>query len=196
MKKVSYHHGNLKKAIIKEALNLLNLKDENKFSFRNISKNIGVVSSAPYNHFKDKEHLIKELISVGKNKLLVVIAEEKKKSTLPKEQLIFIAKAYLKFAMNEKALFELMFSQTKKDLLHLTDIIVLQFEMCISEKFKKEKRAILSEKGSAITAWAMIHGLACIVNKCNQVILEQELNIELEKIFKEMTAIWGKGVSN
>ena len=196
MKKASYHHGNLRKEIIKEALKLLNLEDENKFSFRHISRNIGVVSSAPYNHFKDKEHLIKELISVGKTKLLDAIAAEKNKSSLPKEQLLFIAKAYLKFAMKEKALFELMFSQTKKDLLHLTDKIVVQFEMCISEKFKAGKRAILSEKGSAITAWAMIHGLACIINKCNQVLLEQELNIELDKIFKEMTAIWGKGVSN
>ena len=195
MKKVSYHHGNLKKAIIKEALKLLNLNNENKLSFRHISRNIGVVSSAPYNHFKDKEHLLKELILVGQEKLLNSIRSEKQKSKLPTEQLLLVAKSYLNFALKEKALFGLMFAQTNKDLLHLTDKIVLQFEQIISEKFKQGKRVKLTEKGSAITAWTMIHGLATIINKSNLIILEEELKIELEKIFGEMTAIWGKGVS-
>ncbi len=195
MKKVSYHHGNLKKAIIREALNLLNLNNENKLSFRHISRNIGVVSSAPYNHFKDKEHLLKELILVGQEKLLNNIRSEKQKSKLPTEQLLLVAKSYLNFASKEKALFGLMFAQTNEDLLYLTDKIVLQFEQIISEKFKKGKRVKLTEKGSAITAWTMIHGLATIINKSNLIILEEELKIELEKIFREMTAIWGKGVS-
>ncbi len=196
MKKIAYHHGNLKEAIIKEALKILNNDEVNQFSFRHISRNIGVVSSAPYNHFKDKKQLLKELTKVGSQKLLEVICNEKKKSIFPTEQLLLVAKAYLDFSVKEKALFNLMFSQTNKELLYLTDKIVLQFEKIISEKFKAGKRLKLTEKGSAITAWTMIHGLATIINKSNSNMLEQELNIRLEKIFKEMTAIWGKGVSN
>ena len=80
MTKNSYHHGNLKETILSEVLYLLNSKSFDEISFRLISRNIGVVSSAPYNHFKDKKHLIKEIILLGENKLLKVISSEKNKS--------------------------------------------------------------------------------------------------------------------
>lgn len=195
MNKDTYHHGNLKEAIIFEALRLLALQSINELSFRHISRNIGVVSSAPYNHFKNKDHLLQEIIKVGQRKLFQIIEIEKNKSTVPAEQLLLIAKAYLNFALKEKTIFNLMFSETNKDLILLTDETVLQFLNIISEKFKLGKRVNLTEKGSAITAWSMIHGLATIINKSNISLLESRLEIKLESIYKEMSAIWGKGVS-
>lgn len=195
MTKNSYHHGNLKETILSEALYLLNSKNFDEISFRLISRNIGVVSSAPYNHFKDKKHLIKEIILLGENKLLKIISLEKKKSKIPTEQLLLIAKAYLNFAINEKALFNLMFSKTNEELLYLSDKIVLQFNLIITEKFKKGKRLKLTAKGSAITAWSMLHGLAITINSSKQENLESLWCIKLDSILKEMSAIWGKGVS-
>ena len=195
MTKNNYHHGNLKKTILSEALYLLNSKSFDEISFRLISRNIGVVSSAPYNHFKDKKDLIKEIILLGENKLLKIISSEKKKSKIPTEQLLLIAKAYLNFAINEKALFNLMFSKTNEELLYLSDKIVLQFISIITEKFKKGKRLKLTAKGSAITAWSMIHGLAISINSSKQENLESLWCIKLDSILKEMSAIWGKGVS-
>ena len=195
MTKNSYHHGNLKETILSEALYLLNSKSFDEISFRLISRNIGVVSSAPYNHYKDKKHLIKEIILLGENKLLKIISSEKKKSKIPTEQLLLIAKAYLNFAINEKALFNLMFSKTNEELLYLSDKIVLQFKLIITEKFKKGKRLKLTAKGSAITAWSMLHGLAITINSSKQENLESLWCIKLDSILKEMSAIWGKGVS-
>ena len=195
MTKNSYHHGNLKYTILSEALHLLNSKNFDEISFRLISRNIGVVSSAPYNHFKDKKHLIKEIIALGEKKLLNLISSEKNKSKIPVEQLLLIAKAYLNFAINEKALFNLMFSKANEELLFLSDKIVLQFNLIITEKFKKGKRLKLTAKGSAITAWSMLHGLAITINNSKKENLESLWSIKLDSILKEMSAIWGKGVS-
>ena len=195
MNKASYHHGNLKNKILDEVLELLSYKSFDEISFRSISRNIGVVSSAPYNHFKDKKHLIKEVILLGEEKLLSFIILEKKKSILPTDQLRLIAKAYLKFALEEKALFNLMFSKDNKELLHLCEKIVLQFKLVIIEKFKKGKRFKLTAKGSAITAWSMIHGIAVTLNNSKKENLESLWHMELENILGEMSAIWGKGVS-
>ena len=195
MTKTSYHHGNLKDTILDEVLKLLNFKSFDEISFRSISRNIGVVSSAPYNHFKDKKQLIKEIILLGENKLLKIISLEKNKSKIPTEQLLLIAKAYLTFALREKALFNLMFSKTNEELLYLSDKIVLQFKYIITEKFKKGKRLKLTAKGSAITAWSMLHGLAITINSSKQENLESLWCIKLDSILKEMSAIWGKGVS-
>ena len=195
MTKTSYHHGNLKNTILDEVLELLQYKSFDEISFRSISRNIGVVSSAPYNHFKDKKHLIKEVILLGEKKLFNVILIEKKKSKITTEQLRLIAKAYLKFAIKEKALFNLMFSKDNKELLQLCEKIVLQFKLVIIEKFKKGKRLKLTAKGSAITAWSMIHGIAVTLNNSKKENLESLWHIELENILGEMSAIWGKGVN-
>ena len=120
---------------------------------------------------------------------------KKKKTNIPSEQLLLIAKAYIKFAIEEKALFNLMFSKDNKELLHLCEKIVLQFKSVIIEKFKKGKRFKLTAKGSAITAWSMIHGIAVTLNNSNKENLESLWHIELENILREMSAIWGKGVS-
>tara|TARA_B100000941_G_C28168159_1_gene380810 strand:- start:92 stop:463 length:372 start_codon:yes stop_codon:yes gene_type:complete len=120
---------------------------------------------------------------------------KKKKSNDPTNQMLLIAKAYLNFATEEKALFNLMFSKDNKELLHLSEKIVLQFKTIIIEKFKKGKRFKLTAEGSAITAWSMIHGIAITLNNSNKEDLEYLWNIELKNILKEMSAIWGKGVS-
>ena len=195
MVKNTYHHGNLKKAIINEAFNLLESKNYEELSFRLISRNIGVVSSAPYNHFKNKNHLLQEIILVGGDKLLKKMKDEKEKSKIPSEQLFFVAKAYLNYATKNKALFRLMFGKANKELLYFTSKIVLQFEEIISEKYKTGKRVKLTVKGSAITAWSMVHGLAVMINNSEVNILENIWKIKVEKLFKEMSAIWGKGVT-
>ena len=195
MTKSRYHHGNLKETILNEVLKSLNNKSFDEISFRSIARNIGVVSSAPYNHFKDKKDLIKEIILLGEKKLFKIILLEKNKSQVPTDQMLLIAKAYLSFANKEKALFNLMFSKANKELLHLSDKIVLQFKSVITEKFKKGKRLKLTAKGSAIAAWSMIHGIAITLNNNNKENLENLWQIELDNILKEMSAIWGKGVS-
>ena len=194
MTKNSYHHGNLKLTILNEVLELLKYKTFDEISFRSVSRNIGVVSSAPYNHFKDKEHLIEEIILLGEKKLFKAILIEKNKSQAPTDQLLLIAKAYLNFSIKEKALFNLMFSKTNKELLQLSEKIVLQFNAIIVEKFKKGKRLKLTTKGSAITAWAMIHGIAVTLNNSKEN-LENLWDKKLDSILREMSAIWGKGVS-
>ena len=95
MTKISYHHGNLKNTILDKVLELLNFKNFDEISFRSISRNLGVVSSAPYNHFKDKKHLIKEVIILGEKKLFNIILLEIKKTKVPTEQLLLMAKLLL-----------------------------------------------------------------------------------------------------
>ena len=53
MDRTGYHFGNLKETILDEALRQLESNDIKDLSFRLIAKNIGVASSAPYNHFND-----------------------------------------------------------------------------------------------------------------------------------------------
>lgn len=195
MERDKYHHGNLKQALIKESLNQLCLVGVEKFSFRTIAKNLGVVSSAPYNHFVNKKELFKELISIGTKSLIQKMHEEKIKNQAPSEKLASLAKAYLKFSLEEKELFLLMFSKNNLEIKKLIEVISSQFLDIVKEKFKDGKRMRITEDGASITAWAMIHGLAMLVNESNLKSIEHNIGMNIDEIFNQMSAIWGKGVS-
>ena len=81
MSRKQYHHGNLKQEIIKESLRQLSLVGQIILVFRTIAKNLGVVSSAPYNHFTNKNQLFRDLIKIGTNILLKKMNEERLKKT-------------------------------------------------------------------------------------------------------------------
>ena len=196
MSRKQYHHGNLKQEIIKESLKQLNLVGSDKLSFRTIAKNLGVVSSAPYNHFTSKNQLFRDLINIGTKTLLKKMKEEKLKQKSPSEQLSHSARAYLKFSLEEKELFLLMFSKNNFEIKQLIDAISLQFLDIVKEKFKDGRRMRVTEKGAAMTAWAMVHGLAKLVSNENLEVIEKNVELKFEEIFIQMSAIWGKGVSN
>ena len=196
MSRKRYHHGNLKLEIIKESLQQLNLVGADKLSFRTIAKNLGVVSSAPYNHFKSKNQLFKELINIGTDNLLKKMKNEKLKKSLPSEQLSYTARAYLKFSLEEKELFSLMFSKKNLEIKKLIDSISSQFLDIVKEKFKDGSRVRITEKGDSMTAWAMKHGLAKLAGNDNLEEIEKNVELKFEEIFNQMSAIWGKGVAN
>ena len=196
MNRTNYHFGNLKETILNEALKQLKNNGLNELSFRLIAKNIGVAPSAPYNHFDSKDHLLQEIIFKGQKSLIEKMKINKYKSDSPSQQLAFVGKAYLNFSIENKELFNLMFSEKNKELIMLTDKIVLLFKEIISNKFKEGKRFRVTEKGASITAWSMIHGLSSIVNKMNKDKFEKKIEKNLTEIFIEMSAIWGKGVTN
>ena len=196
MSRKRYHHGNLKQEIIKESLQQLNLVGADKLSFRTIAKNLGVVSSAPYNHFESKNQLFKELINIGTETLLKKMKNEKIKKILPSEQLSYTARAYLKFSLEEKELFSLMFSNNNLEIKKLIDTISSQFLDIVKEKFKDGSRVRVTEKGASMTAWAMVHGLAKLAGNDNLEEIEKNVELKFEEIFNQMSAIWGKGVAN
>src|ERR1043166_3833072 len=53
-----YHHGNLREALVRAALDLIAQKGPAGFTFADAARSAGVSSAAPYRHFRDREALI------------------------------------------------------------------------------------------------------------------------------------------
>lgn len=54
----TYHHGNLKDALVEGYIELLHSVPHEKLSLRKLAGHVGVAPAACYNHFKNKEELI------------------------------------------------------------------------------------------------------------------------------------------
>ena len=53
-----YHHGNLKEALIRAALDLIAEKGPSGFTFAEAARFAGVSPAAPYRHFRDRDELL------------------------------------------------------------------------------------------------------------------------------------------
>jgi len=78
--KYSYHHGNLKEALIHSAQIILLEEGDKELSMRKIAKFANVSAAAPYRHFEDLDHLIYELVERGYKKLTENVASVKRKN--------------------------------------------------------------------------------------------------------------------
>src|SRR5881394_2722802 len=60
-----YHHGNLREALIRAALDLIAEKGPTGFTFADAARSAGVSAAAPYRHFRDRDELLSDIATRG-----------------------------------------------------------------------------------------------------------------------------------
>lgn len=106
----SYHHGNLKEALLQAALDLIAEKGPAGFTFADAARSAGVSPAAPYRHFRDRDELISSIAQRGFEQFEAVLAsawDDGRPDTITAFERV--GKAYLAFARNEPAFYSAMF---------------------------------------------------------------------------------------
>src|SRR5258706_536372 len=67
--KATYHHGNLRPALARAAMELLEESGETALSLRAVARRAGVSPAAPYRHYADREALVSAIAAVGYREL-------------------------------------------------------------------------------------------------------------------------------
>jgi AcrR family transcriptional regulator len=105
-----YHHGNLREALIRAALELIGKKGPAGFTFAEAARAAGVSSAAPYRHYRDLPELMADVALMGFEKFEAGLSKAWNNGT-PEPVAAFenVGKAYLAFAREEPALYAAMF---------------------------------------------------------------------------------------
>ena len=193
-----YHHGDLKKLLIKSVIESVKNGNLEKFSIREAARLLEVSPAAPYNHFNDKQELIlasiyfckNEFINYLKNKILINESHTNK-------NLAIIGKSYLQYANDNPEVFIFMFSQTlsNKDRINNYQEFHQLFLTAINESFNLEDlRKRVSMNSAVNAAWSIIHGTACLI--ASRTLSDEEVNGYINgNLFNEISSIWAVGVS-
>jgi AcrR family transcriptional regulator len=105
-----YHHGNLREALIRAALDLIAQKGPSGFTFAEAARFAGVSPAAPYRHFRDRDELMANVALRGFARFEAALAQAWNDG-LPDPLAAFerIGRAYLDFARAEPAYYSAMF---------------------------------------------------------------------------------------
>ena len=167
--KDTYHHGDLKNALIRAGGEILAREGASALSLRKVAREAGVSHSAPYAHFKDKQALIAAISMEGFNQLLSNLEKvEKEYIDAPEHLLVEASWVYMQFAMQESDIFKVMFSgvlEKEKDYPELVEVIQKTFQVVVRVVIACQAAGILRNGDApliATTIWAQIHGLVCL----------------------------------
>ncbi len=105
-----YHHGNLREALIRAALQLIAEKGPAGFTFAEAARFAGVSPAAPYRHFRDRDELMASVALRGFEQFEGALTRAWDGGRPePFAALDRLGKAYLEFARGEPAYYAAMF---------------------------------------------------------------------------------------
>ena len=136
----TYHHGDLRSAVLAAAGDLIEQEGLAGLSVREAARRAGVSHNAPYRHFPDRESLLAALAAQGFEQL-----GEALEGRTGRE----LGEAYLRFALAHPQRFRLMFAARPAPATY--------------ERFVQAFSATGADARLAgAAAWSLVHGLACL----------------------------------
>lgn len=113
--KRSFHHGDLREALIAATRELLIEHGPDGFTLADACRRAGVTTAAPYKHFRDKQEILEEIVARGFDQLRESNARAvTKRGSGTIEGITAMGISYLEFAVAQPAIFRLMFGELKK----------------------------------------------------------------------------------
>lgn len=165
----TYHHGDLRNALLLEGRRLLEEKGAAELSLRELARRVGVSEAAPSRHFSGKEELLAGVASDGFRELaaqrLALTELKLGKLELVREMLL----SYVRYAQANKGVFNLMVGPRILDAHRHGEL--LQVGATSFNLFSDSVVALALEHGwprrqvelVAHSAWALEHGLATLI---------------------------------
>jgi AcrR family transcriptional regulator len=158
--KAAYHHGDLRAACVRAAMELLEEGGETALSLRAVARRAGVSPAAPYRHYADREALVSAVAAVGYRELAERLAAAHPSPSTP-AQLASVAIAYVQFALERPALFRIMFGEPcdrdNDERVAATAAVSLYVREIVQRSFPQADADAL-----ATAIWALVHGLALL----------------------------------
>lgn len=187
----NYHHGDLKKQMILKGLELLNEKGIDGFSLRKIASMCNVSHTAPYKHFKDKEHLIKEIYNYVINEFDNSIINSLDNTLNPEDLMVEIGKGYVRFMVDNPNYLKFLMINNHLFSAKLENGDIVNSKSNSFNIFKDNAIRMFEYLGisreeytiNIITMWSIVQGISSLIANKN-IVIDCDYESLLENILK------------
>jgi AcrR family transcriptional regulator len=110
--KRAYHHGDLRRALLDAALQVIETSSPKALTLREIAQRAGVTQAAPYHHFADKNAILAAVAEEGFLALGRALEEARAKAGAdPVDRLRALGVAYIRFGTTHRSHYRVMFGE-------------------------------------------------------------------------------------
>ncbi|WP_026248964.1 TetR/AcrR family transcriptional regulator [Streptomyces sp. LaPpAH-108] len=154
----SYHHGDLRRAVLTAALDAIAAEGPAGLSLRDLARRAGVSHAAPAHHFKDRTGLLTAIAAEGFGLLAEAVREA--------PDLREAGVRYVRFAREHPAHFQVMFSP---ELLRADDLELTTARALAGDALSAVVAAVdPGDRGpdarlASVAAWSLAHGFATLL---------------------------------
>jgi AcrR family transcriptional regulator len=169
MRRKTYHHGDLKNALIRAGTEILASEGTGGLTLRKAAQRAGVSPSAPYAHFADKQELVAAISTQGLQMLRERFERTARGPTDPRRRIVGLAEETLDFALEHPDYYRITFSQTLEEhAAHPGYLAMAHGTFAILVDLVRECQAagVLAPgpaEVAAVELWSVVHGLVLLV---------------------------------
>ena len=167
----SYHHGNLRQALIDAGIKIINESGEANLSLRKVAALCEVSHAAPYAHFKDKDELIETIKTSVTGQFMEELNSAVSDASDAESAILSMGKHYVLFFIKHPDYFKFLFGG-QNVIAHLSPSEIFEDDYPPFVLLKETYLKYLKEKGldktedeketELLKIWASAHGLAAI----------------------------------
>jgi AcrR family transcriptional regulator len=164
-----YHHGDLRRALLDEALRTIQTQGVEHLTLRTVGERLGVSRSALYRHFADKEALLATVGKEGFSTLRQALADAWERNGRGRIGFEAMGRAYVQFAVAHPSHYRVMFGgfidSAAKDGQFVAEAKAA-FQVLVDALVEQQKAGDICRDDPvqmARFAWAVVHGTAMLV---------------------------------
>jgi AcrR family transcriptional regulator len=164
-----YHHGDLRQALIDQALRTIDTEGAENLTLRGVGQALGVSRTALYRHFADKQALLAAVAREGFRTLRIALVETWNRHGRGAEGFEAMAGAYLHFAVAHPSHYRVMFGRfvesTTRDP-ELSEEARGAFQALVDALLELQGAGLARRDDPLLQArfvWSVTHGIAMLV---------------------------------
>ena len=167
-----YHHGDLKEALVRAALELIAEKGPAGFTFADAARWAGVSPAAPYRHFRDRDELLADVARRGFEQFTLALGKAWDDGK-PDLMTAFdrLGKSYLDFAKREPSYYSAMFEAGVPLDTDPNMRVTSEAAFAVLRGAAEKLVALMPPKGRppalmvALHVWSLTHGIASLFSR-------------------------------
>lgn len=163
----TYHHGDLREALVLAAIALLEEKGLSSFTLRECARRADVSHAAPAHHFATAADLLAEIAARGFERFVAELGQAADDAEgTPMARLAAMGRAYVAFALANPAVYGLMFRGGANPLQSprlkaAASAAWQQLGDAVAAVLGAKRRGEVAAKAAAV--WALVHGTATLM---------------------------------
>jgi AcrR family transcriptional regulator len=164
-----YHHGDLRRGLVDEALRTIDKQGVEALTLRGVGEALGVSRTALYRHFADKQALVAAVAREGFRAFRLALVDAWERHGRGRAGFEAMGEAYLRFAVDHPSHYRVMFGRFVESKACDPDLVEEAngaFQALVDALVDLQRAGQVREDDPAVLAqfvWSVTHGVAMLV---------------------------------